>query len=77
MFLTQEHRFFRNEISRFVTEQVIPRAHEIDSNDEFPLDLFREVGQLGYFGIRYPEEYGGSEADVLKFSKKMLWKMVL
>lgn len=68
MLLAKEHKFFRNEISRFVTEQVVPRAHEIDSNDEFPLGLFHAVGQLGYFGIRYPEEYGGSEADALKFS---------
>ncbi|MBW2038459.1 MAG: acyl-CoA dehydrogenase family protein [Deltaproteobacteria bacterium] len=66
--LTREHQFFREEISKFVAKRIAPLAAEIDSRDEFPIELFKEVGRLGYFGIRYPEEYGGVNADAITFS---------
>ena len=44
---------------KFVDEKVKPAA-EIDEKKEFPRDLFMEVGKLGFFGMRYPEEAGGS-----------------
>lgn len=68
MNLTQDHSLFREQISRFVTKRVSPAAKEMDDTDEFPKELFRELGRLGYFGIRYPEEYGGMAADATTFS---------
>ncbi|MBU1652989.1 acyl-CoA dehydrogenase family protein [bacterium] len=52
---------------KFVDEKVIPAAAEIDEKKEFPLVLFKEVGKLGFFGMRYPEEAGGSGSDILSY----------
>lgn len=46
---------------------VLPRAAEIDKTDRFPADLFGELGELGYFGVRYPVELGGMGADCTTF----------
>jgi len=65
---SEDHEFFRNNIRRFVKEKLLPRSKEIEAKDEIPWDLFQMVGQMGYFGIRYPEKYGGTGADSISFS---------
>jgi butyryl-CoA dehydrogenase len=59
-FLDADLRQFRDAVARWVDERIVPRAQEIDQADVFPRELFRELGALGYFGVLYPEEYGGS-----------------
>ncbi|MEO0275218.1 MAG: acyl-CoA dehydrogenase family protein [candidate division WOR-3 bacterium] len=61
----EEHRILREAVRKFVKERVAPRAKEIDENDEFPKDLFKEMALLGFTGIMIPEEYGGLGDDVL------------
>ncbi len=51
---------FREHLSRWVDERLIPRAEELDETSEFARDLFEELGELGYLGTKYPEEYGGA-----------------
>jgi alkylation response protein AidB-like acyl-CoA dehydrogenase len=60
VFLDDELRQFRDAIARWVEERLVPRAAAIDQADLFPQDLFRELGALGFFGVLYPENYGGS-----------------
>ncbi len=62
---TQEsiRRTFRD----FVDHKVKPAAAEIDEKREFPAELFRQVGKLGFFGMRYPESSGGSGADIVSY----------
>ncbi len=43
--------------------EVLPRAEELDQHGVFPEQLFRRLGELGYLGLRYPEEVGGQGAD--------------
>ena len=52
---------------KFVEEKVRPAASRIDEFKEYPLDLFREVGKLGFFGMRYPEEAGGTGLDIISY----------
>jgi len=52
---------------KFVDAKVKPAAAEIDEKKEFPLALFKEVGKLGFFGMRYPEEAGGSGLDIVSY----------
>jgi len=59
-FFTDEHRQFQASIARWVDERLLPQAEALDRSGEPPLELFRELGHLGYFGIMYPEAYGGS-----------------
>lgn len=68
MMPTSDHNFFREQISRFVKNRIAPSAGEIDRSDAFPHELFHEIGDLGYFGIRYPEASGGLGADTHTFS---------
>jgi butyryl-CoA dehydrogenase len=51
----------------FVEKYVIPNAASIDEKAEFPTELFKETGKLGFFGMRYPEEAGGSNLDILSY----------
>ena len=43
-------------------------AQELDEREEFPWALFRKVAELGWLGVRYPEEYGGAGADNITFN---------
>ncbi|MBT3233744.1 MAG: acyl-CoA dehydrogenase [Calditrichaeota bacterium] len=52
---------------KFVDEKVKPVAAEIDEKKEYPYELFREVGNLGFFGMRYPEEVGGNGMDTISY----------
>ena len=65
--LTEEQQAFRRAVAKFVDAEIAPVADELDAKGEFPLALFRRVGELGYFGLRYPEEYGGSAADMVTY----------
>lgn len=66
--LTKEQKFFKEQVSRAVQRIVAPSADSIDRSDSFPRDLFRELGLLGYYGIRYPAEIGGMGADCVMFT---------
>ncbi|AGN02955.1 acyl-CoA dehydrogenase [Salinarchaeum sp. Harcht-Bsk1] len=61
--LNQEQRQIRDAVAEFVDEEVVPRASEIDSEDEFPADLVDQIGDLGIMGAPFPEEYGGAGLD--------------
>lgn len=51
----------RDVVQQFAANEIAPRAAEIDSSDEFPMDLWRKMGDLGLHGITVPEEYGGAD----------------
>ena len=64
---TPEQEEFRKTVARFVDAEVVPAAQAIDERGEFPAALFRRVGELGYLGLRYPEAYGGADADMVTY----------
>ena len=64
---TAEQEEFRKTVARFVDAEVAPAADALDERAEFPTALFKRLGQLGYFGLRYPERYGGSAADMVTY----------
>lgn len=51
----------------FVDRKVMPEAAAIDENAKFPMELFREVGDLGFFGMRYSVDSGGTNMDVVSY----------
>ncbi|MEI9889197.1 MAG: acyl-CoA dehydrogenase family protein [Rhizomicrobium sp.] len=55
----------RDQVRRFVAEEIKPLAGLWEQNGFVPRDVLRAMGRLGFFGIRYPAEYGGSEMDTL------------
>ncbi len=64
---SEEQQAFRRAVAKFVDAEIVPVADEVDTKGEFPLALFRRIGELGYFGLRYPEEYGGAAADMVTY----------
>ncbi len=65
--LTETQRFFRERAAQTLS-RLVPKAEDIDRADEFPFDVFKKLGKLGYYGIRYPAEIGGMGADCVTFT---------
>jgi short/branched chain acyl-CoA dehydrogenase len=64
---TAEQERLRATVRPFAEDVVRPRTAETDAREEFPLDLAREMGRLGLFGIPFPREYGGRGEGMLTF----------
>mgnify|MGYP003700417345 CR=1 FL=1 len=56
----------RDSVQSFASDEIAPRAAEIDATDQFPMDLWRKMGDLGLLGITVEEEYGGSGLGYLE-----------
>ncbi|UUZ51608.1 acyl-CoA dehydrogenase family protein [Massilia sp. B-10] len=52
-------------VQQFAAAEIAPRAAEIDRSDQFPMDLWRKMGDLGVLGITVDEEYGGAQMGYL------------
>ncbi len=55
----------RDSVRAFAQEKIAPRAAEIDAKDEFPIDLWPAMGELGLHGITVKEEFGGADMGYL------------
>jgi len=62
---TEEHEELRQSIRRFVSNELRPHAREWEDARWFPNSVFERMGELGYLGLKYPEEYGGQGGDHL------------
>jgi len=65
--LSEEHLQVRETASRFAAEVVAPRAAAIDRSGEFPHETFRQMAELGFLGLPFPEEYGGAGLDTRSY----------
>lgn len=61
----EEHEMLRAQVRRFVETEVKPHALAWEEQGFVPRTVLRRMGELGFLGIRYPAEYGGSEMDAL------------
>ncbi|HMT83107.1 MAG TPA: isovaleryl-CoA dehydrogenase, partial [Ottowia sp.] len=55
----------RDAVRDFAQAEIAPRAAEVDRSDQFPMDLWPKMGELGVLGITVPEQYGGADMGYL------------
>jgi hypothetical protein len=65
--LTPEQRAIQEAARAFAAQEIDPLVEEIDEAQRFPLDLFRQAGELGFLGILFPEEYGGAGLGYVEY----------
>ncbi|MBJ77920.1 MAG: acyl-CoA dehydrogenase [Planctomycetes bacterium] len=64
--LTEDQQAVRELFHRFASEQIRPVAESLDREPRFPEELFTQAGELGFFGMRYPEPEGNG-SDLLSY----------
>lgn len=63
LFFTDEHNMLRQSVRDFVNRELIPNADAWEEEGFFPDLVFQRLGELGYLGLHFPEEYGGGGGD--------------
>jgi len=63
--LGEDIAMLRESLQAFVAAEITPRAAEIDRTDQFPMDLWRKLGDLGVHGMTVSEAYGGTDLGYL------------
>ena len=63
--LGEDIDMLRETVRRFSEAEIAPRANAIDKHNEFPMDLWQKMGELGVLGITVSEEFGGSNMGYL------------
>jgi isovaleryl-CoA dehydrogenase len=63
--LGEDVAMLRDSLQQFTAAEITPRAAEIDRSDQFPMDLWRKMGELGVLGVTVPEQYGGTDMGYL------------
>ena len=58
--LNENQRMIADMIKKFGDTAIRPKMMEWDESQEFPIDVFKKLGELGLMGVLVPEEYGGS-----------------
>lgn len=66
--LTVEQEMIKKTIRDFADEVVAPGAIERDRTKQFPLEIFKQLAEMGIMGLPFPEEYGGGGADTISFA---------
>jgi len=67
MFFNEDHDDIRALAKEFAEKEIAPIATEIDQNDEVPQSIYDAMGEMGFFGLKIPEEYGGIGLDARSY----------
>jgi acyl-CoA dehydrogenase len=64
MYFTEEHEVFRTSFKDFLQKEVVPYIDEWEKSGTIDRFIWKKFGDMGYFGLRTPEEYGGLDLDL-------------
>ena len=73
-YLSEEHHIFRDQIRRWIQDNLAPHVDEWEANKEFPREVYAQMGEAGLLGVSIPEELGGGGGDIfhgLIFTEEM------
>ncbi|MCU0470205.1 MAG: acyl-CoA dehydrogenase family protein [Arcicella sp.] len=63
-YFNQDHQLFRQSVRQFIEKEVIPNTEKWETERQIPKSVFKKMGDLGYMGINFSEDYGGMNADL-------------
>jgi alkylation response protein AidB-like acyl-CoA dehydrogenase len=66
--LTENQNFIKNTVKEFAEKNIRPVIMEFDESQQFPSDIIKQLGDLGFLGVLIPEEYGGAGLGYIEFS---------
>ena len=64
MYFTEEHELFRQSLKDFLQKEVVPHIEKWEKNGHIERFIWTKFGEMGFFGLAYPEEYGGLNLDL-------------
>jgi len=64
MYFTEEHELFRESLQEFLQKEVVPHIDKWEKDGTVERFIWKKFGEMGYFGLAYPEEYGGLGLDL-------------
>ena len=67
MFFTEDHQYIRDLAREFAEKELAPIANDIDQKDEVPQRIYDLMAEMGFFGLKIPEAYGGQGMDVRSY----------
>src|SRR5690349_961245 len=65
--LTPEQEMIRQTAREFADRELLPTAAHYDEAQQFPYELWKKMGEMGFMGLMIPEEWGGAGADTLTY----------
>ena len=64
MYFNEEHQLFRESLKDFLKKEVVPHIDKWEKTGTIERFIWAKFGEMGYFGLAYPEEYGGLDLDI-------------
>jgi len=64
MYFNEEHQLFRKSLQDFLKKEVVPHIDKWEETGTIDRFIWKKFGEMGYFGLAYPEEYGGLDLDL-------------
>ena len=62
-YFREEHKLFRASLREFFEREVLPNIDKWEKEQQIPREIWKKMGTMGYLGLSYPKEYGGSDLD--------------
>jgi alkylation response protein AidB-like acyl-CoA dehydrogenase len=69
--MSENQRMVRDLARDFAEKEIRPNVMKYDESQEFPKEIFKKLGEVGFLGAIFPEEYGGSDMSTLDFAVMM------
>ncbi|MEM6721182.1 MAG: acyl-CoA dehydrogenase family protein [Bacteroidota bacterium] len=64
IYFNEEHHLFRESLREFLKKEVVPHIEKWEETGTIDRFIWEKFGEMGYFGLAYPEEYGGMDLDL-------------
>ena len=64
IYFTEEHELFRKSLKDFLQKEVVPHIEKWEKTGTIERFIWKKFGEMGFFGIAYPESYGGMGLDL-------------